>query len=172
LGYFAGFAVAPEHRYRYHERDSAALSPDVSLREFNLNLRRAQRRTVKCLPFLWVMLGIAVFAWGLQYKLSLYPGELAVPHRVPTAKLLANDKQQGTAQANLGQYLPESGPRWAVTARLLPCLALLIGAMLLLALRRYASSVFWLCEAFPPALRGSSSLFFRPPPALIPALLR
>uniref|UniRef100_A0A7V5CUN0 Uncharacterized protein n=1 Tax=Acidobacterium capsulatum TaxID=33075 RepID=A0A7V5CUN0_9BACT len=118
------------------------------------------------------MLGIAVFAWGLQYKLSLYPGELAVPHRVPTAKLLANDKQQGTAQANLGQYLPENGPLWAVSARLLPCLSLIFSAMLLLALRRYSSSVFWLRDAFPPALRGSSSLFFRPPPFLAHSLLR
>jgi hypothetical protein len=118
------------------------------------------------------MLGIAVFAWGLQYKLSLYPGELAVPHRVPTAKLLANDKQQGAAQSNSGQYLPDHGPRWTVAARLLPCLSLIFSAMLLLALRRYSSSIFWLRDAFPPALRGSSSLFFRPPPALIPAALR
>jgi hypothetical protein len=145
---------------------------DVSLREFSLNLRRAQRRIVKCLPFLWVMLGIAVFAWGLQYKLSLYPGELAVPHRIPTAKLLANDKQQGAAQSIVGQYLPDQGPRWAITARLLPCLALMFSAMLLLALRRYSSSSFWLRDALPPALRASSSLFFRPPPAFTPAALR
>ena len=118
------------------------------------------------------MLGFAVFAWGLQYKLSLYPGELAVPHRVPTAKLLANDKQQGAAQSVFGQYLPDKGPRWAVAARLIPCLALLFSAMLLLALRRYSSSAFWLRDAFPPALRGSSSLFFRPPPVLLPAFLR
>lgn len=123
---------------------------------------------MKCLPFLWVLLGVAVFAWGLQYKLSLYPGELAVPHRVPMAKLLTNDKQQGAAHAAMGLYLPDHGPRWWLAARLLPSLVLMLSAMLLLALRRYVSALTGLRDAFPPLLRGPASLFFRPPPVFLP----
>jgi len=134
-----------------------------------LNLRRAQRRTAKCLPFLWVVLGFAVFAWGLQYKLSLYPGELAVPHRVPTAKLLTNDKQQGKAQAQMGLYLPDHGPQWEAVAWLVPSLLLLLSALLLLALRQSNISLAWLRSAFPPALRGAAYLFFRPPPSTVSA---
>lgn len=134
-------------------------------------LRRAQRRPVKCLSFIWVLLAVAVFAWGLQYKLSLYPGEMAVPHRVPMAKLLTNDKQQGTAQAAMGQCLPDAGPQWTMALWLMPSLALTLAALLLMAFRRCSSSTLWLRIAFPPALRELTFLFFRPPPVYTPVLL-
>ena len=60
----------------------------VSLPRFNglLRLERTTRRNVPAL--LLAMLAFAVFAWGLNYKLSLYRSETA-QHRGPEAKLLS-----------------------------------------------------------------------------------
>ena len=55
-------------------------------------------------PFsLWVILatlGLAacVFAWGLQYKLSLYDPPQAASHQIPQAKLLSGNERSGIAQ--------------------------------------------------------------------------
>ena len=38
-------------------------------------------------------LGICVFAWGLQYKLSLYYPAHSTFHQVPAAKLLSKNEQ-------------------------------------------------------------------------------
>ena len=46
-------------------------------------------------------LAICVFAWGLQYKLSLYNPPQAASHQIPTAKLLSRDEQSSTAKLPL-----------------------------------------------------------------------
>lgn len=38
-------------------------------------------------------LAIAVFTWGLEYKLSLYDPPQAISHRMPEAKLLSREEQ-------------------------------------------------------------------------------
>jgi len=38
-------------------------------------------------------LAIAVFAWGTQYKVSLYDPPQAASHSIPPAKLLSDDQQ-------------------------------------------------------------------------------
>jgi hypothetical protein len=43
-------------------------------------------------------LAFCVFAWGLQYKLSLYDPPQPASHQIPMAKLLSRDEQTGTAQ--------------------------------------------------------------------------
>lgn len=40
-----------------------------------------------------VLLGMCVFAWGLNYKLSLYDPPQSVSHHMPAAKLLAGKEQ-------------------------------------------------------------------------------
>jgi hypothetical protein len=40
-----------------------------------------------------VLLALSVFAWGLQYKLSLYDPPQALSHTMPSAKLLSKDEQ-------------------------------------------------------------------------------
>jgi len=46
-------------------------------------------------------LALAVFTWGLQYKLSLYDPPEAVSHEIPQAKLLSRDEQTGTTESSL-----------------------------------------------------------------------
>jgi hypothetical protein len=46
-------------------------------------------------------LAICVFAWGLQYKLSLYDPPQTASHQIPKAKLLSRDEQSGTAKSPL-----------------------------------------------------------------------
>jgi hypothetical protein len=44
-------------------------------------------------------LAVCVFAWGLQYKLSLYDPPQAVSHRIPQAKLLSRNEQSGIVES-------------------------------------------------------------------------
>jgi len=46
-------------------------------------------------------LAICVFAWGLQFKLSLYDPPQASSHQIPQAKLLSRDEQTGTTESAL-----------------------------------------------------------------------
>jgi hypothetical protein len=50
------------------------------------------------LPFGLLMLAMAVFAWGLQYKLSLYKSN-TIAHTAPEAKLLSEKERPLAAQA-------------------------------------------------------------------------
>ena len=45
------------------------------------------------------MLSMAVFGWGLQYKLSLYKGKDSISHLAPEAKLLSQKERPATGQA-------------------------------------------------------------------------
>ena len=46
-------------------------------------------------------LAVCVFAWGLQYKLSLYDPPQAASHRIPQAKLLSRNERSGIAESPL-----------------------------------------------------------------------
>lgn len=48
-----------------------------------------------------VGLAVCVFAWGLQYKLSLYDPPQAASHKIPQAKLLSGNEQSGIAGSPL-----------------------------------------------------------------------
>ena len=43
-------------------------------------------------------LAFCVFAWGLQYKLSLYDPPQTASHQIPKAKLLSRDEQSSTVE--------------------------------------------------------------------------
>ena len=43
-------------------------------------------------------LAFCVFAWGLQYKLSLYDPPQTASHQIPKAKLLSRDEQSSTTE--------------------------------------------------------------------------
>lgn len=53
--------------------------------QFSGNTRR-KRYCAFLLSFGLLTLSMAVFGWGLQYKLSLYQGENSVAHLTPEAK--------------------------------------------------------------------------------------
>ena len=63
------------------------------------------------------LLGLAfcVFAWGLQYKLSLYDPPQAASHQIPKAKLLSKDQQSKTPEGlQSGRY--GSPVKWMILA--------------------------------------------------------
>jgi hypothetical protein len=43
-------------------------------------------------------LAVCVFAWGLQYKLSLYDSPQTDSHKISQAKLLSRNEQSGNAE--------------------------------------------------------------------------
>lgn len=56
------------------------------------------RRRAVLLPLGLLMLSMAVFGWGLQYKLSLYQGKNSISHQAPEAKLLSQKERPATDQ--------------------------------------------------------------------------
>jgi hypothetical protein len=48
-----------------------------------------------------LVLAFCVFAWGLQYKLSLYDPPQAASHKIPQAKLLSRNERAGVAESPL-----------------------------------------------------------------------
>jgi hypothetical protein len=56
------------------------------------------RHRAVLLPLGLLMLSMAVFGWGLQYKLSLYQGKDSVTHLAPAAKLLSQKERPAARQ--------------------------------------------------------------------------
>jgi hypothetical protein len=125
-----------------------------------LTTRRLSRWT-----FVFLGLGICVFAWGLQYKLSLYYPAHSSYHRVPAAKLLSKDEQPGIAVE-----LPLVSKKKAsveslnvsLTAFMLAWLTGLTLGLALVAERRFLARGHkpWLLAA----QASLDAFFFRPPP--------
>jgi hypothetical protein len=82
--------------------------------------------------YTFVLLGLAVlvFAWGLQYKLSLYAGPHSAARHMVEAKLLAKDKQIGAGEGIVtGNHGDDDALAWSsftLTAVFVPLLALSI----------------------------------------------
>jgi hypothetical protein len=53
------------------------------------------------LTFAFLCLALAVFTWGLQYKLSLYDPPQASSHQMPEAKLLSGNEQTKSSEVLL-----------------------------------------------------------------------
>lgn len=115
------------------------------------------------LTFAFLSLALCVFAWGLQYKLSLYDPPQATSHRMPHAKLLSRDQWSTTPD-------DRQSTREKVSPHVLPEQLYLAFCLSLLTLRRN-NSVFalqgqreverpWL-KCLPASL---NAFFFRPPP--------
>lgn len=116
-------------------------------------------RTSFIAAFAIVLLAVAVFGWGTQYKLSLYKqsGKLhstSIPH----AKLLSQKEKASGAQAVEVNRAPVH------TALSLPCLIVLAAASIGLVL---VSSLWFPDIDFSPGGQVSALNFFsfRPPPA-------
>ncbi len=56
------------------------------------------RHRAVLLPLGLLMLSMAVFGWGLQYKLSLYQGKDSITHLTPAAKLLSQKERPACGQ--------------------------------------------------------------------------
>jgi hypothetical protein len=110
------------------------------------------------LPLGLLMLAMAVFVWGLQYKLSLYHGKDAVAHSAPAAKLLS-EKERPVTAVSLDAPAPQP-----VLFPVLPALFLLALTPTLYPASRYLQR---LTPDRAPARRSYflPTLFFRPPPS-------
>jgi hypothetical protein len=101
------------------------------------------------------MLCMAVFGWGLQYKLSLYKNKDSISHSAPEAKLLSQKERPAAVQAPVQ---PQRIPA-------LPFLLVVFTVGLLQAAARYL--YFATNEAICPPLQCCLRAFFvRPPPQL------
>ncbi len=112
-----------------------------------------------------VFLGLAVcvFAWGLQYKLSLYDPPRAASHQIPEAKLLSRDEQSSAAVSPL-VIRTKTSTSVIYTAPTAIFLILFLAASLLnppatTRLKKLANRLLHLHRSV------FNSLFVRPPPA-------
>jgi hypothetical protein len=107
------------------------------------------------------VLALSVFAWGLQYKLSLYEPPHSLAREVPTAKLLSKNEQPQIA--SLAVIASPQRSLQSVRARVQQ-LALCLPVIFEPALR----SAQWRHETHFPRRRRylfDKALFVRPPPS-------
>jgi hypothetical protein len=109
-------------------------------------------------------LALCVFAWGLQYKLSLYDPPQAASHQIPTAKLLSKNELSSTTDIlRVVRTRTTARMIYTVSTSIFPLLAL---SLLLLQephpTERAANRSWHL-----PRRAFLNALFDRPPPALI-----
>ena len=114
------------------------------------------RRAV-LLPLGLLMLSLAVFGWGLQYKLSLYQNKNSITHQAPVAKLLSQKERPATAQL-LNARSPEAP---AFAAFEFVAMAFLLCLTAARFLRSGGPE-----RSRPPRPPCLQALFFRPPPVL------
>lgn len=135
----------------------------ASIRLFVMTLLSTKRYVASRFVFTFLGLAIAVFAWGLAYKLSLYDPPQAVSRQMPQAKLLSREEQPSVEVSAAVQPLPPetngNGLRPATPLSLLiACLAMLAGAAFLRGFRSFDP------RFRPQPVLTLSNLFFRPPP--------
>ena len=110
------------------------------------------------ISILVMLMGFAVFGWGLHYKLSLYEAPTASSAREPAAKLLSN-QERASVQANSSLDAPTAPHR----------LALIFAAVLFLMCSPACNLLQTMNRprAFSRERRLLGSLFRRPPPSLL-----
>jgi hypothetical protein len=110
-------------------------------------------------------LAFCVFAWGLQYKLSLYDPPRAASHQIQKAKLLSRDEQSSTAGRPL-VIRTKTSTRVIYVAPTAVFLILLLAISLLNppVSRRVGKRAHRLLHLHRAVL---NTLFVRPPPILV-----
>lgn len=125
--------------------------------------QKAHRVNFRRLSLAFLSLALCVFAWGLQYKVSLYDPPQAASHQVPQAKLLSKNEWSPTVEDSRGidmkispQVLVQQFFPWIF------CLSLTLGLERFMASRKKHFAM-----SRPGLARRSaclSAFFFRPPP--------
>lgn len=110
-----------------------------------------------------ILLGVSVFAWGLQYKLSLYGPPQNDASKVPVAKLLSRDEQPTLAAPStdtLGGLLSGITHTASDAARMcLLLVAFFLGPLTSVQFRQRRRALL------PVRSVDLDALFIRPPPA-------
>ena len=108
-------------------------------------------------------LAVCIFAWGLQYKLSLYDSSQAATHQVPKAKLLSSNEQSRTAKIALVDQTEVSSSVFCVVVAFFS--VFLFAPSLLNPLAGQSSQ--WTNRSWRLHFSSfQSDLFVRPPPVL------
>ncbi|MGA7522955.1 MAG: hypothetical protein WBW84_10765 [Acidobacteriaceae bacterium] len=119
-----------------------------------------KRLTLALMTFAVVCLASAVFLWGTEYKVSLYPRHLKPQPAVPFAKLLSERER------------PASGTEAVSRADALPLITFFSPALLTTALLREKAEPFLVVPLWGraiPSIRKTPWLIhfsFRPPPGI------
>jgi hypothetical protein len=121
---------------------------------------RRKRYCAFLLSFGLLTLSMAVFGWGLQYKLSLYQGKSSVAHLTPEAKLLSQKERPLVGQVQSTR--PIEPPAFPVFPALL---MVALAAASCQAAARY-TRIGSLEKSRAPLPACVRALFFRPPPVL------
>jgi len=119
-----------------------------------------KRRCAFLLSFGLLTLSMAIFGWGLQYKLSLYQGKGSIAHLTPEAKLLSQKERPLAGQVQCTR--PVEPPAFPVFPALL---MVTLAASSCQAAARYTrtGSVEKSRAPLPACVQA---IFFRPPPVL------
>ena len=121
---------------------------------------RGKRHCAFLLSFGLLVLSMAVFGWGLQYKLSLYQGKSSIAHLTPEAKLLSQKERPLVGQVQSTR--PAEPPAFPVFPALL---------MVTLAVSLCHAAVRYIRTGSTEKSRAPlpaciHAIFFRPPPVL------
>ena len=112
-------------------------------------------------------LALAVFFWGLGYKLSLYAVQHSSFHRIPTARLLSRNEDTNANEFDSvfnGNVAPDSPRQYAVDAAAFLILWALFATLSMPPTWSWRREIFRPCPTY--ALDCLNAFFFRPPPAL------
>jgi len=120
------------------------------------------RAGVRVLAFGLVLLGCAVFAWGLRYKLSLYESPRATYRHMPEAKLLTGKERTVSPVLDIRRAVHAAEPL-ALTGLAL-VFFVLMGAKLFPGFSGWAPRMtpVWIT----PVRGVAAAHFVRPPPRL------
>jgi hypothetical protein len=127
--------------------------------------RFTSRPKLSSFTFVFVGLSLAVFTWGLQYKLSLYDPPQSVSHRMVEAKLLSRNEQTIESDRSLVSNFKAAAPEWSASGYTVFILSLVV----LAPLRKPSAPHEGVDAERPWRIRYRASLdpfFFRPPPTL------
>ena len=119
-----------------------------------------KRRCAFLLSFGLLTLSMAVFGWGLQYKLSLYQANSSIAHLTPEAKLLSQKERPLVAQVQ--NTRPVEPPAFPVFPALL---MVTLAASLCHAATRY-TRIGSVEKSRAPLPACVHAIFCRPPPVL------
>ena len=128
-----------------------------------MELRRTSRPKLSSFTFVFVGLALAVFTWGLQYKLSLYDPPQSASHRMVEAKLLSKNEQATTNDGLLAGNFKAPAGKWSASGYPVFVLPLLV----LASFRKPSAPHEGFDVERPWRIRCRASLdpfFFRPPP--------
>jgi hypothetical protein len=115
-------------------------------------------RRLKRLPLAMLLLAMAVFGWGLHYKLTLYGSGAQVQASEPAAKLLSERERDNQ---KIGQSVELSKP--PIEPAYVPALALALTLLVMQVRSSDFEDVGEVPRADFPSMENS--LFMRPPPA-------